>query len=184
MTETPSRPSPSRWPIAVPYAAAAALIAASVAYVLPALADADRADIERARFESTARALRGSSAAASDLLAERDRLSDRVHALVPALDAETLELCRIEDGLLHLELRGDFAALDRTLHAIDHASCIAVRSVEIALVEPDGPADGPMHNELRLFAVLEPIGIDPASVRAVAHGPAGVSGATDEGEER
>jgi hypothetical protein len=42
-----------------------------------------------------------------------------------------------------------------------------VRSVEIAS-EPSG--------ELLLRAVLEPIGADATSVRAVAGGPAGVSG--------
>lgn len=167
MSEPAPRPSPSRWPLAIPYAAAAVLIAGAIAFVVPALADADRADADRNRFEATARALRGSSAAANDLLAERDRLSERIRSLTPALDAETLERCSIADGLLHLEQRGDFAAIDRTLHAIDHASCIAVRSVEIAS-EPSG--------ELLLRAVLEPIGADATSVRAVAGGPAGVSG--------
>ncbi len=177
MSDHQTRRPPARWPIAVPYAAATVIIAGAIAFVLPALADADRADAERARFEATARALRGSSTAASDLLAERERLSDRIRSLAPALDAETLARCRVEEGLLHLEQRGDFEAIDRTLHAIDHASCIAVRSVEL---ESTAATAAGAEDELVLRVVLEPIGADASSVRAVEHGPAGVAGSAAE----
>ena len=129
-----------RLPTWVPLAlGGAAVLVSAVAAVLPALADADRMDRERARHErAIAATIRSAHPAPPDaLVMVRDRLRGELAAMAGE-DAEPV-----------VAARGDLNEILAALRTIDADHRRVPRSIRIR-VEADGT--------LRLDAALEPVG--------------------------